>query len=402
MRISTFQPLAFVAALVALNDAGAATLTAASCSRTDVMSALASVAAGDTVRVPAGTCSWAGGITLSGIQLVGAGSSAAGTVITAGRVEMTKHAANYTRLSGFRFAGTDPHISVDGSPTAKPYIIDNNYIRADVSSGLAVHWQANGGVFHHNEVTAVIPTTADVLKVQTQEDWSQAPTFGASDTAGERNIYFEDNVYANLSEGTMDGDMGGRVVVRHNTYIDSSIVFHGGAPSDSSQNGGNRQFEVYGNTFKRVSNSIPLNRWIWVRGSTGVIANNAMDRANSPDGFSYPDKVEIRLSLACPSGYPVQYQVGQSSRIPENPPTRPLLIFGNTGTGTTASSFITVNSSNTAGGSCGSPNSYIQQGRDYMLSNTWGWRPFTYPHPLVSGVPAVGSPLPSPTNLRVN
>jgi hypothetical protein len=384
----------------------AATLRAASCSQNDVASVVASASPGDTVQVPAGTCSWSGGISFSGIQLVGAGSSTAGTVITSGLVTMNKHGSAYTALNGFRFTGTDPHIYVDGSPTARPYIIGNNYIRADVS-GLAVSLRVNGGVFHHNEVTAVNPTTADVFKVYTAEDWSQAPTLGADDTTGERNIYFEDNTYTNLSEVTLDGDMGGRVVVRNNVYIDSSIVFHGGAPSDSSPNGGVRHFEVYSNTFKRVSNSVPLNKWVWVRGATGVIANNVIARADSPDGQSYPDKVEIRLSLACPGGYPVQYQVGQSSSTPQNPPPRPLLIFGNTGAGVSDANFLTVNSSDTAGGSCGSASSYIAQGRDYVLSNTWGWRPFAYPHPLASGgstsaAPSSGALLSPPSNLRVN
>ena len=381
--------------------ANAASVSASSCSQSDVGSAIASAKPGDTVQVPSGTCSWSGGIAISGIQVVGAGNSSTGTVITGGRVTMTKHASYNTRLSGLRFTGTDPHIYVGGSPTAKPYIIDNNYIRADVS-GLAVLLAVNGGVFHHNQVTAVNATSADVFAVQTQEDWSQGASIGATDTTGERNIYFEDNTYTNLLEVSVDGDMGGRVVIRRNTFVDSSIVFHGGAPSDSSLNGGVRHFEVYGNTFNRVSNSVPINKWVWVRGATGVIANNVFARAESPDGQSYPNKPEIRLSLACPSGYPVQYQVGQSTQTPQSQPTRPLLIFGNTGAGAADGNFVAVNSSDTAGGSCGSPGSYIQLGRDYMLSNTWGWQAFTYPHPLVNGVSAGDVSIPPPNNLRVN
>jgi hypothetical protein len=391
-------------------SASAATVNAVSCSQGDVAAALASAGAGDTVQVPSGTCNWSGGLSISGIQLVGAGSSTGGTVITQGRVTMNKHASSYTRLSGFRFSGTDPHVYVGGSTSAKPFIIDNNYMRADVS-GQAVYISVNGGVFHHNDVMATSFTSADVFIVHTGEDWSQQPTFGTDDTTGERNTYFEDNTYTNLTEVSLDGDVGARVVVRNNTYVDSSIVFHGGAPSDSSPNGGVRQFEVYGNTFKRVSNAGAINKWIWVRGGTGVIANNLMAKADSPDGYSYPNKAEIRLSLACPSGYPVQYQVGQSSQAPQSSPSRPLLIFGNSGAAISDSNFITVNSSDTAGGSCGSPASYIQQGRDYVLSNSWGWKPYAYPHPLASGGSTTGgggsvgggtAGLPPPTNLHVN
>ena len=153
-----------------------------------------------------------------------------------------------------------------------------------------------------------------------------------------------------------------------------------------------------------MSNSIPINKWIWARGSSGVIANNSMDRADSPDGSSYPNKVEIRLTVGCPNSYPMQYQVGQSNQTPENQPTHPLAIFGNTGAGALDSNFISIEGSTTAGPSCSTPQNYIQKGRDYVLSNTWGWTPYTYPHPLQSlagGGVVGGTTLPPPGNLKV-
>jgi hypothetical protein len=379
---------------------GAATINAASCTRANVLSAIASANPGDTVQVPAGTCSWSGGVSFTGIQLIGAGSSTSGTVITAGLVNMNKHATAYTRLGRFRFTGTDEHIYADGSATARPYIIDNNYIRSDVS-GRAVHLSANGGLLHHNQFTAVNWTNQDVFNIQTGENWSQAPTYGTNDTTGERNIYFEDNTFTNIAETAPDADEGSRVVIRHNIYADSSIVIHGGQPNDSSPNGGTRQFEVYSNTFDRVSNSVPVNKWIWARGSSGVIANNSMERADSPDGSTYANKPEIRLTVGCPNAYPMQYQVGQSNQTPQNPPTRPLLIFGNTGAGTTDGNFIQIAGSDTAGPPCSQPNNYIQQGRDFVLSNTWGWIPYTYPHPLQNLAGGGGSPPAPPSNVHV-
>jgi hypothetical protein len=257
----------------------------------------------------------------------------------------------------------------------------------------------NGGVLHHNDFTASSGTSADVFNIITSENWSQAATFGTGDTNGERNLYFEDNTFTNILETAPDGDVGGRFVIRHNTYVDSSIVFHGGAPNDSSPGGGTRQFEVYNNTFRRVSNSFAINKWIWVRGSSGVFANNIMDRADSPDGSSYANKSEVRLTLACPNGYPMQYQVGQSTQSPENPPSHPLLIFGNTGAGATDGNAVTVGSSDTAGGSCSSPGNYIRSGRDYMVSNTWGWTPYTYPHPLQGLLGGGGTA--APTNVII-
>jgi hypothetical protein len=53
----------------------AATINAASCSRTDVLNAITAAADGDRVLVPAGTCTWTSRITVSGkgITLAGAG-----------------------------------------------------------------------------------------------------------------------------------------------------------------------------------------------------------------------------------------------------------------------------------------------------------------------------------------
>lgn len=393
---------ALVLVFICVPPTQAATINAVSCSQAHVASAIASASPGDTVQVPVGTCSWSGGISCTGIQLIGAGSSTSGTVITDGLVTMTKHSTQVTRISGFRFTGTDGHISAGGSPTAKPYIIDNNYLRSDVSGTGArtIYLSANGGLLHHNQLTAVNWTNADIFNIQTSEDWSQAPTFGTADTTGERNIYFEDNTFSNIVETMPDGDIGARIVIRYNLYVDSSIVFHGGDPNDSSPGGGTRQFEVYNNTFDRVSNAIPVNKWIWARGSSGVIANNSMERADSPDGSTYPNKPEILLTVGCPNPYPMQYQVGQSNQTPENPPTHPLAIFGNTGAGTTDGNFIVVAGSETAGPPCSTPNNYIQNGRDYVLSNTWGWTPYTYPHPLQSLVGGGPAGFSAPSNLR--
>jgi hypothetical protein len=80
-----------------------------------------------------------------------------------------------------------------------------------------------------------------------------------------------------------------------------------------------------------------------------------------------------------------------------------MLIFGNTGAGTTDSRFITIDANDTGGGGstgCSNPGSYVQVNRDYYLSNKWGWVPYTYPHPLQSL--GGGSTAPArPTNLRV-
>ena len=53
----------------------ATTYTAHSCNTVDVQSAINSAAEGDTVIIPAGTCTWNSGVTISGkgITVAGAG-----------------------------------------------------------------------------------------------------------------------------------------------------------------------------------------------------------------------------------------------------------------------------------------------------------------------------------------
>jgi len=422
VSIKWFSSVVLLSGLLGATAASAATRQAASCSANDVMTAISAASPGDTVTVPAGTCSWSGSnISISGISLMGGGKSTSGTVITAGTVTMTKYASQVTRLSGFRFTGSDSHVSVAGSPSARAFIIDNNYFAmiSDVPDPIVIG--VNGGLLHHNDFE--IPNgggNADVFGIRTNENWSSPVTFGTADTqgpqGGERNIYFEDNTFTNIWETAPDGDVGARIAIRHNTYLDSSIVFHASAPADSGAltDGGTRQFEIYNNTFSRVSNQSAINKWIWVRGSSGVIANNAMDRASSPDNSTYPNKTDISLTLVCDqtgyTTYPVPHQIGQSiaqtNPVAENPPlSHPLLIFGNTAgphTDATADSyFIKTAGSGTAGGTCANPDNYIQPGRDYMLSNTWGWVPFKYPHPLSgSSSGGTGTGPSSPTALQ--
>lgn len=370
--------------------AHAATLVASTCSRTDVNAKIALAAAGDTVQVPAGaSCNWTGGISITGITLIGAGKDVSGgTVVTAGGVTMTKHSTQITRVSGFRFTGTDNHVTFTGSASDRPFIIDNNYLFTAGNSGVnkMVIGLVNGGLLHHNDFVSTPATGADVFNIQTGEtDWTQPTSIGTEDTTGERNIYFEDNTCSGILETWPDADTGTRLVMRHNIFNDCSVVLHSSAPNDSGPTGGgHRHSEFYENTFTRISNSLPINKWLWVRGGTGVLANNSMMLAASPDHSTYPNKPSIRFSTGCPTAYPVTYQVGQDTIPADATPNRPFAIFGNTGLGgdVTNPDFMDIN--NGPFSSCPDPGLYVQVGRDFVFSNTWGWTPYTYPHPLTA------------------
>src|SRR6188768_1540469 len=391
----------FILALLMLVDVHTAT-DAASCSVTHVNAAIAATSAGGTVNVPAGTCDWSAGIsTISGITVLGAGSStwpqtsSSGTVITAGHATLTKHATQYTRFSGFSFTGTDNHITLGGNSSDKMARVDHVYLYSENGEGANRVFipTVNGVLFDHFKIDNQNcgNCNADIFNIQTSETWTDGDdTIGTADTTGERNFYIEDGEFNQVVETGPDGDARARLVIRHNTFKDSSIVFHSGYQtttgySDTTTGGGTRHLEVTNNTFDRVSNAIPMNKWIWVRGTTGVIANNSMERADSPDGFSYSNKPEIRLSLNCNGGaYPMEHQVGQINKVTDTTPDKPLLIYSNTGAGTSDSDFITIDASRSGTPElpCTDPGTYIQLNRDYKLSNTWSYVGFTYPHPL--------------------
>jgi len=413
------KPVIFVLLLASIASAQCVGPTLAA-----VQTAVSGTATGGTVTVCAGTASWAAGLTISGISLIGAGSSTSGTVITAGVVTMNKNASALTRVSGFRFTNTaDTHVLAQCtggcSPTSyRAYVIDNNFFfsgGADANNFVTLN--ANGGLLFNNQFN-MNPSEGggpDVMEVHPGEDWSQATTFGTADTqgpvTGERNVYFEDNTFTNCSETCPDGDQGARLVIRHNTYNDSSIVFHGGGVgatgNDTSTNPpGTRQYEIYNNTFNRINNSCGsatnMSKWIWSRGGSGIIANNTLASLSSGGGCF--NGQSIILGIGCQSGtYPVIYQQGQSLAFPvgspasENPPAKPVLIFGNTGAGSpstcsTASGNCNIAGNDSGGGghTCSNPATFVQQGRDFFFTTSttqpgsWSpaWTPLAYPHPL--------------------
>jgi SPP1 family predicted phage head-tail adaptor len=365
-----------------------AVINAASASYADVSAAVASASAGDTVIVPASAgVSWSSGLTISGINFVGAGQTVAGTVVTAGLITVVKHATYKTRVSGLRMTANAQHLQVNGAVADEFYFIDNCYLQN--AGALMVQVATNGGCWFDCNFEAPTPHSADtfqlILGAEAAASWAAAHTMGTADTTGEANNYFEDCTWSGFLEVAGDIDNGAKAVYRNCTFTDSSLVVHGGnsGVNDTSAYGG-RHLEVYDCTFDRVSNDVGLNKWVWWRGSSGVFANNSVENADSPDGFSYPGKPELILSCGCTGSpaYPMQYQVGQSTDTPDATPGQPLAIFGNTGVS------MTISISGTSGGgiTCGLPGDYIQSGRDYVLSNTWGWAAYAYPHPLRAGI----------------
>ena len=368
--------------------AHSATVGASSCSLSDVQAALNSARDGDTVTVPAGTCTWSGTLTLSrGLHLKGAGPSAT-RVTVGGTIQMSKHSSYHTALSGFAFSksggGNSARILVvngawDGAP---PLIFDNTFT---LNGAGAIRYQTNGGVIYGNTFTGTWDESAILHKNDAdRESWVTADTFGVRDTTGTRNLYVEDNVFNNMPNQATDFDDGSRVVFRRNTLNQSSFNSHGWATSPV----GIRHFEIYDNTFRYSDTSVNQSWHIWIRGGTGVIHGNQI--ANLV-GQMWGDKQEIHFTIrgaedARPQGscgnvsYPVPRQLGQSHNGTRYV-TDPIYMWGNSGTQAVSTGW-------NWGNPCGlSFSNFWQAGRDYVFGSPKpGYSPFVYPHPLRAGV----------------
>jgi hypothetical protein len=380
------------------------TVSAATCGRDDVQTAINNATDGQIVLIPAGTCIWNSGVTVSGKGIYVKGqndlsthlrfAAAAGTLI-----DIVKDDTHHVALGfiDFQYAsGSGVYILVRG--TGKPFLVHDNAFDANAAMAHVMRIQSNGGVFWSNTVTNGDTSRGNLngivqLNMMSETaSWTNPPTFGSNDVNGTANTYLEDNTYTRTLQQSFDCDNNARVVFRYNTLNDAAAAVHG---QDTSAYGC-RQWEVYNNTFRRISNNYPINRWIYVRGASGVFTDNTLDEADSPDHISYSNKVEIDLTVQnlrraagpnpCCDTYPCRHQVGQSTDMPDPTPDEPVAIWNNLGPGTSSPNYITP--TNYPIDECGGGpdvSGFIQSGRDYITSAKTGYTKFAYPHPLRTG-----------------
>ena len=416
----------------------ARTITATSCSGTDVQTAINSASAGDTVSVPAGNCSWTS-VTLSkAITFQGAGQGSTNIDVSGGNpvFTITKQSAGITEIQNFTFSASNnnnlPHpIVAQGSwLNAQPVIFQNDTFILNGATMLDVT-VAGGVIFSHitfngqwNDFLMTVKDLSD------PNSWTTADSLGMHDTTGLMNIYVEDSTFYGGSNGVFDCDDDCRLVARHNSFAESGgFNSHG---EDSSPYG-MREFEIYNNSFTFPDKTCSggnaslsnINQYIWLRGASGVIFNNSFDPLYSS---CWGDKPEIRMSIRGaeddrPQGtcaqvsYPVPHQLGQNNNGTRDL-TDPIYFWGNTGTLDGGGYTIEVFSGWAWGNPCGfNWNTFFQWGRDGVNTSLSlpiilpagggsvegiggtakpGYTPYTYPHPLLQN----GDPPAPPTKLQ--
>jgi hypothetical protein len=226
------------------------TVPAASCAQSDVQAAIDSAAHGDTILVPAGTCTWSVAVKLDAtsrsLALQGAGATQ--TILD----PAVDNALMILSSEGHTFAvsnlqvgpGRNGSISVAGS--AKSWRIHHLAATAALGAFLDVRGDTYG-VVDHVQFTGGSQEPFANVGDSDFTSWQRPLSFGTA-----RAVFFEDNA-PNFTGQHNDGagylaapDRGGRVVVRHNT-VTNFLEGGGGLSKYGGSIASMLQLEVYDN-----------------------------------------------------------------------------------------------------------------------------------------------------------
>ncbi len=329
---SSIMVLWVLTALGCVSAVAQGTFNAASCSQIDVNAVINgpthTAVNGDTINVPAGSCSWVNGITVPsniGISIIGAGASRTiiNDAISNGSqliVARPTFGNSTMRISGFTFqpqssstnTGTPFGIFATCAAAGCPNIrIDNNVFASWSTSGnhlgaYALWWITNAfGVIDHNTITTAggISNVVEFINANHagylglgqlgDNSWASGPSFGTASA-----LYIEDNTFQNGAFGT-DCDHadtvyntgGCRIVVRYNNFTG---VLNGAAPvqNHGTESGGRLRsgysMEVYGN---QMTAAEAVAGFIGIRGGTARIWGNTIDLA----GFGASNLANLSL-----------------------------------------------------------------------------------------------------------
>jgi hypothetical protein len=444
IRITTGLSIGFLLSALITATVQAATYTAASCSISDVQTAINSAVGGDTVTIPA--CSqtnWSSTLTITkGITLQGAGAgqtilgdnvSKGGSTCTGGGplIAWSVNAPNSFRLTGITIVGvtTDPgvcqrgHITVSGSTHSMR--IDHTAIKPAQTVGIFIAGDIWGVIDHHTHVGQFVNgvrvehldwngTSSDSWGDQS---WAQSISYGSG-----QGVYIEDSSFTstdpNYVGGATDCFSGGRLVFRYNTVSMLNNQSHG-ADSDQRHRACRWQ-EIYNNTYT-YSNVNNLAFISWIRGGTGVFYNNTITASGYTNNIVQASNCRDASAGcgagpsyapwgACNGSSPYDQNSIGGYRCVDQPGSGTSHLLGPDPSGTITPSNAWVGNildpvyvwNNTLNGlsnntTTGSTN--VANDRDYHVGAARpGYSPYTYPHPLDTN--GGGTAPAAPSNLQ--
>jgi hypothetical protein len=304
----------------------AQTISAASCSSTDVQAALNKVAAdGTTVSIPAGTCTWTAPVNYNQIysttvigQSTTSGTCAPGGTCSAvdrtiivdsinrsssdpALINVSTAAGKSFRLSGvtINWGGGAPTYNASMRITGKSQAIrfDHNHLHLIQAVAMRMGgWTY--GVVDHNVFDAPTSGTWNGIKMDEvgwnnetagngDNSWADATTFGSN-----RFIFVENNLFDNPSNlgigAANDCDHGGRYVWRYNLMNAVDLQTHptGGA----GRARGCRATEIYGNVVTGGSSRF---NFMFLSSGTELIWSNNANNGNNGGGPVYQNFVTL-------------------------------------------------------------------------------------------------------------
>jgi len=303
-----------------------ATYTATSCNQVDVNAIINGpkhvAANGDTIQIPAGSCTWTSGITVPagiGISIISAGTpnstasiygasaSCSSTVISvANGLTVFSMSPNYgnspSRLSCMKLQpGGTSDIAFVVRGTCAPGGCPNLRVDNLTVSGWTSNTPTNSygiaavggmfGVLDHNTVSGAVDSGhqfvefghASYLGVGQYGDnsWAQPESYGSANF-----LFFENNQFSGVgtteSETTAVPTGGGRIVVRFNQFINmdnNDQMMSGHGTESNGRPRGPRAFELYGNTYTCTGDSRSSNHCDTAaaqRSGTGLVWGNSI------------------------------------------------------------------------------------------------------------------------------
>jgi hypothetical protein len=225
---ATFVILSII--LLCISNANAATINAASCSKSHVQAAIDSASNGDAILVPAGNCTWTSTLSLDkNLTIQGAGRDSTlitrtGTAISIGTTT--------SRVTGIGFYVGGNTYSGMISAAGKGWRIDhckfigttggNNYAVLAQSSSYA---NLPAGLVDNNYfyLIRVVHNGINDFDTEQHKAWVYDAPLGTSDA-----VYIEDNVWEASGEigQAVDANRGGKYVFRFNNLTNNYIEAH--------------------------------------------------------------------------------------------------------------------------------------------------------------------------------
>jgi hypothetical protein len=396
---------------------------AVSCSQEDVQAAINAASNGDTVRVPAGNCTWTTTVTIpntKGINLIGAGIGKTniedGTPVDGANTNTALYIHNSEgkpfRVSGFTFTDGDNAdwrgvIGMNG--TCKNFRID--HCRFEALGQRAIF--GSGDMWGLIDNCEFMESGHQVINFNSVGDteWNRPLSLGTAQA-----VYIEDCLFersaGSTGFGIIDVHNGGRFVIRKNTIINHTISTHHADMEEGFR--GVHSYEIYWNNW--FVNDMEIWSVLPLRGGSGVIYENNFFTANgglfyhiiNPVNYCVNDRSCVSRHMS----YPALDQIGRTTgqileplrewenalyqlgnvddllELPLPPEPSPFTNGQDLDVDTYFSADLNdcCNCDTSPQAACGtSPctSCFIREGRDYFNdAQKPGYTPYTYPHPL--------------------